>query len=353
MSYHFDNAVNRTANTDNSQIKNGGMGKNIYPTSKMFSTICRKINLDSFRLKIENIRKVVRPVILAGTSRLCGGSKKRLISIMPKMRYFIVAIIILPFSYISAMGQGFYAYNKYDYIRFIGSINFSPRVLNSVYSLKTQELKSPKGIENTEGFTIQANAGILVPTSPLIAVAITPNFSYSDFGEKIALNSITSFGLNIGGVITLPATNSAFTHTIGWGPKWFLFNATEDNTLPHHQYIEYLADGARFGSSYYQSIGIDFFNTFAVSARFERTFVAPRFVFGKELGNGIITSTLVSVPNTVINSLTHEVPALGFVLGTLYQYGVTQIIKKNKSWPFDTPSPVTMDEISFGVTIKL
>ena len=281
------------------------------------------------------------------------------------LELFILAIVVLPFSYTYLIGN----YTDNDGIRFIGSVNFSPRIFNSVYSLKTQELKSPLKIENTEGFSIQANAGILVPFGQLFtekaetlvplgspAIAVSPNFSYSNFGDKIALNSITSFGLNIGEVRTFADTakNYALTFHSGASPKWFLLSAAADTTLPHHQYIEYLSDGIRFGSSHYQSVGIDFFNTLTVSAKLERTFISPRYQFGKELGNGIVSTALLEIPSYGINRMTAELSPVGaFVISTLYRYVLTEIIKKNKSWPFNTPSPVTMDEISLGVTFKL
>ncbi|MCL2039599.1 MAG: hypothetical protein FWG85_04120 [Bacteroidetes bacterium] len=252
----------------------------------------------------------------------------------------------MPFSHISVMGQ--------KKLTLTGEVNYSPSVFNSVYSLKTQELE-------TEGYTVKADAGIALiqfgdnySNSNKIS-RLTATFSHSNFGEKSALNSLTSFGLNVGVGYRARSNEPLSTEAMsGLTLKWLLLNAAEDNTLLHHQYIEYLADGVRFGNSYYQSFGFDFSNTITLSAKIERTFIHPRFIVEKGLVNEIIYA-IALLPGMYVNATFSEVsaPALGFVLGTLYQYGITEIKKKNKSWPFDIPSPVTMDEISLGVTFKL
>ncbi len=272
------------------------------------------------------------------------------------------AIVIFVLSFIATSN----IFSEYRNALYLLDVQYTPGALSSFYSLKTQDI-------DIDGYTIKGKIGMCFLSestdgykSYLGLTSGFVNFHYSNFSEESPLKSTTMFGigmeyktLSLADIKKLTGKNVngspiSISLSYGGGLKWFSLKEGIDTLLSNYEYMGYLSDGIRLGTSNHAKIGIELYGiTLSVTA--ERTFIMPRMVFWKETGNSAVSTIAFYVPDYLIDQLLSEIdiPLINFIVSNAYRYGVSQILKKNKSWPFDTPTPITIDEISFGITIRL
>jgi hypothetical protein len=204
------------------------------------------------------------------------------------------------------------------------------------------------------------------------------------YDTALSNNSFYGFGLSYintsaNNEISKPNLTSIFiigpVDLEGWGYKfsnnqgikfltsdnisWFWIDyTTVENTYADNEYADItdLGTSVRFGNKYQSEISVQIYKGISIYGNASRLVVFPRTLFWKMTGSTIIFGigglALDYFTNKIKTSNPCFSPAVNFILKTGLNYGITELQKKKMNWPFNSVSPLMIDQYRVGLQLE-
>jgi hypothetical protein len=111
----------------------------------------------------------------------------------------------------------------------------------------------------------------------------------------------------------------------------------------------------RFGMHTEGGVQLQLLRSIALVGSYELAVVYPRHIFWPWLGSYIIIQTGLGMVSTFADDIMKSSPLFGpiiyFLLKNGLSYAFYQGVKEKMNWPFDSETPMTMENIKLGISI--
>lgn len=197
------------------------------------------------------------------------------------------------------------------------------------------------------------------------------NLSYINLNNKINNSNLTSIFMlsptDIGGVMYKLSDNLGIKILTGSNISWYWVNYSEldynvendDSTfIEENNYadISVFGSSVRFGNKYQSEIQLQIYKSFSIYGNAQRLVIFPRTMFWKYLGSEVI----FSISNRIVRYFTNKLktsnpyinPIIDFIIRTGLNYGFTELQRKKMNWPFNTASPLIVDQFRVGLQLE-
>lgn len=170
---------------------------------------------------------------------------------------------------------------------------------------------------------------------------------YKSNNWKFGLGNTSGYGYKIG--------NSAILLNHGFSLDWTrldiksAFKNPVDSTI-----LTKYNRSFRFGTSWIGSAQIRVIPQVAIDVAYERAVIFERHLFWKWAGSVVVEAAgqiaVDQFVNAVIKSSSYAAPVVSFVLKNALSYGMYELRKDKMNYPFETASPVALDQFKVGLT---
>lgn len=141
--------------------------------------------------------------------------------------------------------------------------------------------------------------------------------------------------------------------TLGWSK--LNMKDTPDDPLDQAK-IAMFNETFRFGTSAEGGIRINIIPEIVLEAGYERSAVFQRHLFWKWAGSALIEAggqwALDSFIKRIMETSPYAGPVVAFVLKNALSYGVYELREEKMNWPFDSDTPLSLDQFKFGITFN-
>jgi opacity protein-like surface antigen len=169
------------------------------------------------------------------------------------------------------------------------------------------------------------------------------NVSRFGFGNRLG------YGYHLGPIELLPFSQS--------GLVWTRIRTDTLNDLSQHDkdILARYENVFRFGMATEGGVQVQLLRSIAFVASYELAVIYPRHIFWEWLGSYMIIQTGLGMVSTFSDDIMKSSPLFGpiiyFVLKNGLAYAFYQGVKEKMNWPFDSETPMTMENIKFGISI--
>ena len=151
--------------------------------------------------------------------------------------------------------------------------------------------------------------------------------------------------------------NAAITPYNSYSLGWSRLNMKDMPGNPADKNkIDLFNETFRFGTSAEGGIRINVIPEITLEAGYERAVVFQRHLFWKWAGSMLIEAggqwALDSFIKQIMKSSPYAGPVVAFVLKNALSYGVYELRQEKMNWPFNTESPLALDQFKFGLTFN-
>jgi len=163
------------------------------------------------------------------------------------------------------------------------------------------------------------------------------------FGNRLG------YGYHLGPIEILPFFQS--------GLVWTKINSDTVNKLSQNDkdILERYENVYRFGMTTEGGIQLQLLRSISFVTSYELAVVYPRHIFWPWLGSYIIIQTGLGMVSTFSDDIMKSSPLFGpiiyFVLKNGLAYAFYQGVKEKMNWPFNSETPMTMENIKLGISI--
>jgi hypothetical protein len=183
-------------------------------------------------------------------------------------------------------------------------------------------------------------------------VANFTNPSTGDFKAKMTrfgFGNRLGYGYHLGPIELLPYFQS--------GLVWTKINSDTVNRLSQNDkdILARYENVFRFGLTTEGGVQLQLLNSIAFIASYELSAIYPRHVFWPWLGSYIIIQSGLGMVSTFADDIMKSSPLFGpiiyFVLKNGLAYAFYQGVKEKMNWPFESETPMTMENIKVGISV--
>jgi hypothetical protein len=173
-----------------------------------------------------------------------------------------------------------------------------------------------------------------------------------DFKAKVSrfgFGNRLGYGYHLGPMELLPFFQS--------GLVWTKINSDTTNGLSQNDndILARYENVYRFGMTTEGGIQLQLLRSIALVTSYELAVVYPRHIFWPWLGSYIIIQTGLGMVSTFADDIMKSSPLFGpiiyFVLKNGLAYAFYQGVKEKMNWPFESETPMTMENIKVGISI--
>ena len=173
-----------------------------------------------------------------------------------------------------------------------------------------------------------------------------------DFKAKITrfgFGNRVGYGYKLGPIELLPFFQS--------GLMWTKIKTDTLNDLSQHDkdILARYENVLRFGMQAEGGIQFQLLNSIGIIASYELSVIYPRHIFWEWLGSYIIIQAGEGMVSTFADDIIKSSPLFGpvfyFLLKNGLAYAYYQGVKEKMNWPFDSETPMTMENIKVGISL--
>jgi len=130
----------------------------------------------------------------------------------------------------------------------------------------------------------------------------------------------------------------------------------EETIINNKADINCFGSSVRFGKKYHSEIALQVTKNVSICGEARRLVIFPRTLFWKWASSDIIFGigglVLKNFTNSIKRSSPYMYPAIDFILRTGLNYGITELQKKKMNWPFNTVSPLMIEQYRVGLQFE-
>ena len=164
------------------------------------------------------------------------------------------------------------------------------------------------------------------------------------FGNRLG------YGYKLGPVALIPYNQNQFIWTK------LMTTRPEDISLEDNDILDRYEGTYRFGVSTEGGVKLEMFEFLSVVASYELAVVYPRVIFWPWLGSYVIMQTGLGVVSVFSEDIVKSSPLLGPIIYFLLKNGISYAfytgLQDRMNWPFESETPLTMQSVKLGASIK-
>ena len=148
-------------------------------------------------------------------------------------------------------------------------------------------------------------------------------------------------------------------NNIAWywlGFSYVDYEPTEEFNTKYADIEHFDGSSVRFGNKYRSEVSLQFFRGVSICAEANRMIIFPRTLFWKYLGSEVIFSIggllLGNFTDKIKTSNPYLYPVVDFLLRTGLNFGITELQKNKMNFPFNTASPIMIEQYRVGLQLE-